>query len=352
MSRAADSSAERTGAAWASDSPLTVTRSTATSERLAQPQPARERERGRDRGDHAAAAAPAPGRGSATRAVRRVAAECEDINLPLRRARREFLRAGHGAASGGHEPLAERADVAGAEHQQHVVRAQARAEHRARRRRTPAATAPRARARRRRRASATSQPADAREVLGALARRVDVEHAGQVGGASARPNAPARCCGARVEVRLEGGDHAPRAERPRGGDRRRDLGRVVGVVVDDAARRPRCARGVSKRRPAPLKLAIAATAACGSAPASRAASSAATALRALCSPGTASATSQPAPGQARRRRPASCGAGRLVGDQRAARRAAPAAPGRSQITACAGRSRNSRKTSRTSCSEP
>ena len=77
------------------------------------------------------------------------------------------------------------------------------------------------------------QPAgDAGVVLGALAGRVDLGHDGRSASASAAPNSRAWCCGARVEVRLEDGDHAGAAERARRLERGAHLGRVVGVVVD------------------------------------------------------------------------------------------------------------------------
>ena len=77
------------------------------------------------------------------------------------------------------------------------------------------------------------QAGDAGVVLGGLARGVDVEDDRQVGRASAAPNARAsrwvrlNRCGWKSATTRRG------FERARGRDRRRDLGRVVRVVVDD-----------------------------------------------------------------------------------------------------------------------
>ena len=148
-------------------------------------------------------------------------------------------------------------------------------------------------------------PGHAGEVLRPLARRIDVEHAGDVGGGQRRAELPRKVLGAREQVRLEDRDDpAPRPSRPlaRRRDRRRDLGRVVGVVVDDMRARsvspelleppPRAAEGRQRRRPPPP----------GPAPASTAASSAAAALRRLCSPGTARSGPVPRPNGRRARR--------------------------------------------------
>ena len=98
------------------------------------------------------------------------------------------------------------------------------------------------------------QAAHAGEVLGALARRVDVEHHHDVGQRQRAPELARQQPRARVEVRLEAGDQAParpracgrprawRAPRSGGGRSRRRPARRVAV-------RP-CS---SKRRPAPLK---------------------------------------------------------------------------------------------------
>ena len=124
------------------------------------------------------------------------------------------------------------------------------------------------------------QAGDAREVLRrARARgRCRAPRRGRPA-ASAAPNSVASRCGARVQVRLEDGDHAAGRERARGLDRRGDLGRVVRVVVDHQRAARRSCRARSKRRPAPSKSRSAAAAAARSAPASRAAVSAAAALR-------------------------------------------------------------------------
>ena len=86
-------------------------------------------------------------------------------------------------------------------------------------------------------ASATSRPADAGEVLGALARRVDVEHGGHVGPGQRGAEVAREPLRARVEVRLEDRDHPPRRQRAGGVDGGGHLGRVMGVVVDRRARR-------------------------------------------------------------------------------------------------------------------
>ena len=70
--------------------------------------------------------------------------------------------------------------------------------------------------------------------VGGLPREVDVGHDHVVGGGQRRAEVGGEVARARDEVRLE--EHAqpaPRKRLPRGGDRGRDLGRVVGVVVDD-----------------------------------------------------------------------------------------------------------------------
>ena len=78
------------------------------------------------------------------------------------------------------------------------------------------------------------EAADARELAHRLlARRVDVEHADLVGGGQRRPEALGQRLGARVEVRLEDGHQAARAQPAQRLERRRHLGRVVGVVVVD-----------------------------------------------------------------------------------------------------------------------
>ena len=120
-------------------------------------------------------------------------------------------------------------------------------------------------------ACATSRPADAGEVLGPLARGVDVEHDDLVG---ERP-APRRTRAAWRAVR-EYRCGWKTATTRRGASVRaassvaRDLGRMVRVVVDH----DRAPCGVvprrSKRRPAPWKSRSAAAAAARSAPASRA----------------------------------------------------------------------------------
>ena len=74
-------------------------------------------------------------------------------------------------------------------------------------------------------------PVDAGEVGRPLAGRVDRQHDDPIGGRQRDAELPRERARARVKMRLEDGDHAPGAERPRGRDRRRDLGRVVGVVV-------------------------------------------------------------------------------------------------------------------------
>jgi hypothetical protein len=92
------------------------------------------------------------------------------------------------------------------------------------------------------------QPRHAGEVLGALARRVDVEHDDVVGGGKRLPEPVRLPLGAREQVRLEGG-HA------RGGERRAAAivaatsVRVVGVVVDHASRQRRSREAARSRRP-------------------------------------------------------------------------------------------------------
>ena len=101
--------------------------------------------------------------------------------------------------------------------------------------------------------------AHARVVLGALAGRVDVEHADDVGQRQRPAELARQHRRARVEVRLEARDHAPRRQRPRRLERGAHLGRVVGVVVVHLGARPRCARAArtaaarprSSRAPAP-----------------------------------------------------------------------------------------------------
>ena len=67
-----------------------------------------------------------------------------------------------------------------------------------------------------------------------LARRVDGEDVDDVGREEGRAEAGRLVARPREEVRLEEDDEAPlRVRLPRGAERRRDLRRVVGVVVDD-----------------------------------------------------------------------------------------------------------------------
>ena len=66
-----------------------------------------------------------------------------------------------------------------------------------------------------------------------LAGRVDVEHRDLVGGRQRGAELVREGLGARVEVGLEGGDQPALGELARRLERRRDLGRVVGVVVVD-----------------------------------------------------------------------------------------------------------------------
>ena len=117
-------------------------------------------------------------------------------------------------------------------------------------------------------ASATSRPRDAGEVLGALARRVDVEHGGHVGPGQRGPEVACEPLRARVEVGLEDRDHPPRA--PACGRRRwwRPPRSGGGRSRRSRARRCSWCPGAWKRRPAPAKSASAAAAAAGSAPAS------------------------------------------------------------------------------------
>ena len=144
------------------------------------------------------------------------------------------------------------------------------------------------------------QAGDAGEVLRALARGIHVEDHGQVGGGERAPERGRLALRAREQVRLEAGEHAPGPERARGGDRRRDLGRVVGVVVDDLG----AVRGVPEPLEAPARRPrrspAASAAAATSAPASRIAVSAAAALRALCSPGTDERARPPSASKTRR----------------------------------------------------
>ena len=81
-------------------------------------------------------------------------------------------------------------------------------------------------------ASETRRDGDARDRR--LARRVDGEDVDGVGREEGRAEAGRLVPRPREEVRLEEDDEAPlRVRLPRGAERRRDLRRVVGVVVDD-----------------------------------------------------------------------------------------------------------------------
>ena len=76
---------------------------------------------------------------------------------------------------------------------------------------------------------------DARQLaFRALARRVDVEHDHHVGKRERAAELAVQVERARVEVGLEGGDQALRRKLARRPQRGLDLGRVMGVVVDDA----------------------------------------------------------------------------------------------------------------------
>ena len=80
-----------------------------------------------------------------------------------------------------------------------------------------------------------------------LAGRVDVEHHDLVGERERAAELAVHVQRARVEVGLEGGDQPRRLERAGGPQGRLDLGRMMGVVVVDRARRRACPR-YSKRR--------------------------------------------------------------------------------------------------------
>ena len=95
-------------------------------------------------------------------------------------------------------------------------------------------------------ASATSRPLTPGERPDRLlAGRIDVEHADLVGSRQRSPEARRERLRPRVEVGLKDRDQAPVRELAERRQRRRDLGRVVGVVVVDDRARPRspCARG-------------------------------------------------------------------------------------------------------------
>ena len=84
-----------------------------------------------------------------------------------------------------------------------------------------------------------------------LACAVDLGDAGRVGARQCGAELVGEVAGARVEVRLEEHEHPARRALARRGDGRRDLGGVVGVVVED--RDPFLSPTSSKRRPAPRK---------------------------------------------------------------------------------------------------
>ena len=142
--------------------------------------------------------------------------------------------------------------------------------------------------------------AHAREVLGPLARAVDVEHHDQVGERERAAELAREHLRARVEVRLERRDQPPRLEGPRRRERGLHLGRVVGVVVVDLRARSPCARATRSAAPPPLNFASAGAASATGTPAARSAARAASALRTLCSPGTGSSTSTSPPSRTRR----------------------------------------------------
>src|SRR6202022_4319451 len=73
----------------------------------------------------------------------------------------------------------------------------------------------------------------AREVLGALARRVDVGDDGDVRARQRAVESARERLGAGGQVRLEGGDDAGAIEGARSSEGRGPLGRLVGVVVVD-----------------------------------------------------------------------------------------------------------------------
>ena len=106
--------------------------------------------------------------------------------------------------------------------------------------------------------------------------------------ASARPRSSCGVRGARVQVRLEDGHEAPRLQRARSGERRRDLGRRGGRSRRTRARRRArpSARSGGRRAGSTRARRAART---GSCPAARTAPIAASALSTLCSPGTGSA---------------------------------------------------------------
>ncbi len=83
------------------------------------------------------------------------------------------------------------------------------------------------------------QPGHPREVLGPLARRVDLEHAGDVGARERLTELAREQLRAGEQVRLEDRDDAARGERAGRGDRCAQLGRMMRVVIDDECARSR-----------------------------------------------------------------------------------------------------------------
>ena len=69
-------------------------------------------------------------------------------------------------------------------------------------------------------------------VLGALARRIHVEHSDHIGVRQRLAELAGEHRGARVEVRLKHRHQSPRCQRARSTERGRDLGGVMGVIVD------------------------------------------------------------------------------------------------------------------------
>ena len=187
------------------------------------------------------------------------------------------------------------------------------------------------------------QAGDAGVVLGGLARGIDVEDHRQVGLRQRLAERRRLALGPAVQVRLEERDDAARVLGAGGGDRRRDLGRVVRVVVDDAraggggAERARSGgpRPGSPRAPRPRSST--------SAPASLTAVSAAAALRALWAPGTVSVTGTPSNAKRRAAR-ASAPARRRTRSGRPPARSAPAA--RPRAAPAPRKARNVSSTSR------
>ena len=246
----------------------------------------------------------------------------------------------------------ERVDVAGAHHHAQVALAQQPSQHRAAASAKPGSQYTGRPAAASAAASAISRPLTPGMVLGALARRVDVEHDDHVRlgqrlrrtrGRAARvreyrcgwKTATSRSCAQRARRRA-----ASRRSRSGGGRSRRR-----------PARRRAAAPSSWKRRPAPAKARQRPRSrAASAAPARRAASSAPAAF-ARC--GRPAPTARP-PGRASESasRPSvsvsSCG---VVGDD-AAPRAAPAARAVPDHRLGGRRARNSRKTSRSSASEP